>query len=316
MERRRLGKTGLDVSPLAFGGNVFGWTVDEVESFRLLDAWVDEGFNFIDTADSYSNWVAGNKGGESETIIGKWLKQRGNRDEIIIATKLGSQLDQDKKGTSKKYMFAAVEASLKRLQTDYIDLYQSHWPDPDTPYQETLEGYATLIQQGKIRAFGCSNFSAQQLQDSITTSKTYSLPHYQTLQPLYNLYDRAVFEQELQQICIDNQIGVINYYALASGFLSGKYRTENDLAKSARGHGAKKYLNERGLRILDALDAVAFQYNCSNATIAIAWILTRPVITAPIASASSINQLKSLVKAVKLSLDNEAIQLLDKASAE
>jgi aryl-alcohol dehydrogenase-like predicted oxidoreductase len=206
MERRRLGKTGLDVSPLAFGGNVFGWTVDEVESFRLLDAWVDEGFNFIDTADSYSNWVAGNKGGESETIIGKWLKQRGNRDEIIIATKLGSQLDEDKKGTSKKYMFAAVEASLKRLQTDYIDLYQSHWPDPDTPTRKRWRVTPLLFSKGKFGPLDVLIFSAQQLQDSITTSKTYSLPHYQTLQPLYNLYDRAVFEQELQQICIDNQL--------------------------------------------------------------------------------------------------------------
>ena len=316
MERRQLGKTKLEVSPVAFGGNVFGWTVDEVNSFRLMDAWVDEGFNFIDTADSYSNWVKGNKGGESETIIGKWLKQRGNRDKMIIATKLGSELDKDKKGTSKKYMLTAVEASLKRLQTDYIDLYQSHWPDDETPYEETLEGYATLIQQGKIRAFGCSNFSAQQLDASIAAGKTFNLPHYQTLQPLYNLYDRAVFEKELEQICIDNQIGVISYYALASGFLSGKYRREEDLAKSARGDGAKKYLNERGLRILHALDALAQQYNASNASIAIAWLLTRPAITAPIASASGTDQLKSIVEAVHLSLDDEALRLLDEASAE
>jgi aryl-alcohol dehydrogenase-like predicted oxidoreductase len=316
MEKRQLGTTGLEVSPLAFGGNVFGWTVDETQSFRLLDAWADAGFNFIDTADSYSIWVEGNKGGESETIIGNWMMQRGNRDSVIIATKLGSDLGAGKKGTSKKYMLQAVEASLKRLQTDYIDLYQSHWPDTETPYEETLEGYATLLQQGKIRAFGCSNFSAEQLQSSIDAGKTHNLPQYQTLQPLYNLYDRAVFEKELQQICLDHDIGVINYYALASGFLSGKYRTENDLAKSARGGGAKKYLNERGIRILNALDQVALRYNTSNSSVAIAWLLTRPAVTAPIASATSIAQLQGLVEAVRLSLDSAALQLLDEVSAE
>ena len=316
MEKRQLGKTGLQVSPLALGGNVFGWTVDEAKSFKLLDAWIDAGFDFIDTADSYSSWVPGNKGGESETIIGNWMKNRGNRDKVIIATKVASEMGPGKKGTSKKYIFEAVEDSLRRLQTDYIDLYQSHWPDPATPYEESLEAYAQLLKEGKIRAFGCSNFSAEQLTASLEASKQHNLPNYQTLQPLYNLYDRQVFEKDLEKICLNNNIGVINYYALASGFLTGKYRSEADLSKSARGGGVKKYLDERGLRILKALDEVSKRYSTTPASISIAWLLARPAVTAPIASATSVEQLNGLAQAVTLQLDAEAIELLDKASTE
>jgi len=315
MEKRKLGSTGLEIAPLAFGGNVFGWTADEATSFKLLDAFVDAGFNFIDTANTYSSWVAGNVGGESETKIGKWLKQKGNREKVVIATKVGSEMG-GKKGLSKKYILEAVEGSLDRLQTDYIDLYQSHYPDPSTPIAETLEAYAQLIKQGKVRAIGGSNLTAAQLTEEIEVSKQARLPGYQTLQPLYNLYDRAVFENELQQICLDNNIAVINYYALASGFLTGKYRSESDLSKSARGGGVKKYLNERGLRILNALDKVSQQYNATPAQVSIAWLLTRPTIAAPIASATNIEQLRDLEKAVSLKPDNEAILLLNEASAE
>jgi aryl-alcohol dehydrogenase-like predicted oxidoreductase len=314
MEKRALGRTGLAVSPLAFGGNVFGWTVKEKLSFELLDAWMDAGFNFIDTADSYSNWVPGNQGGESESIIGNWLKQRGNRDTVIIATKLGSDLGAGKKGASKKYMLQAVEESLRRLQTDYIDLYQAHWPDPDTPYEESLEAFAQLLKQGKIRAFGCSNFSGEQLTTSLEAAKTYGLPHYQTLQPLYNLYERAAFESQLEQICVEHQLGVISYFALANGFLTGKYRTEEDLSKSTRGEAVKKLLNERGLRILNALDEVAERNRTTPASVAIAWLLSRPVVTAPIASATSLTQLKDLIQAVELNLDKEALALLNQSS--
>ncbi|MDB5205009.1 MAG: alcohol dehydrogenase [Flavisolibacter sp.] len=316
MEKRTLGKTGLEVSPLAFGGNVFGWTVDEKRSFELLDAWADIGFNFIDTADSYSNWVPGNKGGESETIIGNWMKKHGNRDKLIISTKVGSELAPGKKGTSKKYIMEAVEASLQRLQTDYIDLYQSHWPDPETPYEETLEAYGQLIQQGKIRAFGTSNYSAEQLTASLEAARQHSLLPYQTLQPEYNLYDRSDFENGLQQVCIENNMGVISYFALASGFLTGKYRSEEDLSKSKRGAGVKKYFNERGFRILKALDEVSAKYHTTPASVSIAWLLTRPAITAPIASATSAEQIKALVEATELRLDAGDLDLLATASDE
>jgi len=292
MQKRTLGNTGLTVSPLTLGGNVFGWTIDEQKSFEILDAWLAAGFNFIDTADSYSSWVPGNKGGESEVIIGNWMKKRGNRDQVILATKLGSEMGPGKKGLSKKYISEAAEASLRRLQTDYIDLYQSHWPDPETPYEETFEGYAELLKEGKVRAIGASNFSAKQLTDSLEAAGKNNLPSYQTLQPLYNLYDRA------------------------SGFLTGKYRTENDFSKSARGGGVKKYLTERGLRILKALDEVAARYNSTPASVSIAWLLTRPAIAAPIASATSIEQLNSLSKAVELRLDKDAVELLTAVSAE
>lgn len=316
MNYRLLGDTGLNISPICFGGNVFGWTVDESKSFELMDAWVEEGFNFIDTADSYSTWVEGNKGGESETIIGNWIKKRNNRDKVIIATKVGSQITMQKKGLSKKYILQEVEESLRRLQTDYIDLYQSHRPDAETPHEETLEAYAELLKQGKIRSIGCSNYTVEQIKDSLEAAKLHNLPHYQTLQPLYNLYERSAFENGLQQVCIDNNIAVITYYSLASGFLTGKYRSEADLSKTARGKGISKYLNERGFRILKTLDELADRYHTTQASVSIAWLLTRPAVSAPIASATSIDQIKGLTAAAELQLDDDALALLNDASRE
>ncbi len=316
MEKRKLGTTGLEIAPLAFGGNVFGWTVNEARSFELLDAFIAAGFNFIDTANSYSRWAPGHKGGESETIIGNWLKKRGNRDKVIIATKVGSDMGEGNKGLSKKYILQAVEESLFRLQTDYIDLYQSHFPDTATPISETLEAFAELMKQGKVKAIGGSNLTAAQLTEEIQVAKDNSLPCYQTLQPLYNLYERAAFEKELQSICMQNNIAVINYFALASGFLTGKYRSENDFSKSIRGGSMHKYLNQRGFRILDVLDKVSQQYNATPAQVSIAWLLTRPTVAAPIASATNTEQLQDLEKAVSLKLDEEAIKILDEASAE
>lgn len=316
MQKRNLGKTGLEISPLTLGGDVFGWTIDEKKSFEVLDAWVASGFNFIDTADVYSAWVKGNKGGESETIIGNWMKKQGNRQNVIISTKLGSEMKPGKKGLSKKYILEAAEASLHRLQTDFIDLYQSHWPDTETPHQESLEAFAQLLKEGKVRAIGASNFSAQQLTDSLEAGRKNGFPSYQTLQPLYNLYDRSGFENELEKTCLDNNIGVINYSALGTGFLTGKYRTEGDLSKSTRGPGVKKYLTARGLRILEALDQVAAIYNSAPASVSIAWLLTRPAVSAPIVSATSLHQLKDLSEAVELQLDKEAIELLNTASEE
>ena len=316
MEKRTLGTTGLDVAPWAFGGNVFGWTADEATSFALLDAFVGAGFNLIDTADSYSRWAPGNKGGESETIIGKWLKQRGNRDKVIIATKVGSDMGQGKKDLSAPYISRAVEDSLRRLQIDYIDLYQSHWDDLTTPVGETLECYAQLIKEGKVRAIGASNLGPDRLEASLRYSKEHALPAYQSLQPEYNLYQRETYETQYEPICQREGLGVLNYYALASGFLTGKYRTEADAAKSARGGGVvKSYLNERGLRILSALDDVAAQYGTNPAAIALAWLIARPSITAPIASATTTEQVEELAKAVQIRLDKEAIDKLNRASA-
>jgi aryl-alcohol dehydrogenase-like predicted oxidoreductase len=312
---RKLGKSGLEVSPLAFGGNVFGWTVDEATSFRLLDAFIDGGFNFIDTADVYSRWVPGSSGGESETILGNWMRQRGNRANVIIATKAGMEMGPDQKGLSKAYILSAVEDSLKRLQTDYIDLYQSHVDDKDTPMDETLGAFAQLVDQGKVRAIGASNFSAERLSEALRVSAENGFPRYESLQPLYNLYDRADFEEKLEPLCQRENIGVISYYSLASGFLSGKYRSESDLAKSARGQGVKKYLNERGFRILRALDQVSEQHNSTPARVAIAWLIARPGVTAPIASATSLEQLDDLIEATRLQLDAPSIKLLDQASA-
>jgi aryl-alcohol dehydrogenase-like predicted oxidoreductase len=314
MIKRKLA-TGIEVAPLAFGGNVFGWTIDEEKSFELLDAFVDAGFNLIDTADVYSHWKPGNKGGESETIIGKWFKQRRNRDKVIIATKVGGAVAGGKKSLTRQHILQAVEDSLQRLQTDYIDLYQSHWDDLDTPVAETMETYAELVKQGKVRAIGASNLSAERLIESIRYSETHGLPRYETLQPEYNLYKRRKYEQEYEPICLEKGLGVINYYALASGFLTGKYRNPGDVDKSARGGGVvKSYLNDRGLRILNALDEVAKDYNTTPASIAIAWLLARPSITAPIASATSIEQLDDLLEAAQLNLDQQAIGFLNKAS--
>jgi aryl-alcohol dehydrogenase-like predicted oxidoreductase len=315
MNKRQLGKSGLEVSPLCFGGNVFGWTVDEPTSFELLDAFVAAGFDFIDTADVYSRWVPGNKGGESEAILGEWMKQRENRDKIIIATKVGMEMGPDQKGLSKSYILRSVEDSLRRLQTDYIDLYQSHQDDPETPLEETLEAYAQLIEQGKVRAIGASNYSAERLAESLRISEQRGLPRYESLQPLYNLYDRADYEKELEPLCQEKRVGVISYYSLASGFLTGKYRSEEDLSKSVRGQGVKKYLNERGFRILKALDEVAAQHDSTPARVSLAWLIARPGITAPIVSATSLEQLNDLTEATKLELDQSSIELLNQASA-
>jgi len=314
---RPLGRSGLLVSPLAFGGNVFGWTVDEAASFKLLDAWLDAGFNFVDTADVYSAWVPGHTGGESETIIGKWLRHSGKRNRLVLATKVGKPMGEGKVGLSPKYIREAVEASLKRLQTDYIDLYQSHDDDAGTPLEESLGAFDALIKEGKVRAIGASNYTAPRLAEALDVSERLGIARYESLQPLYNLYDRAVFEDALEPLCLKRGVGVINFYALAAGFLTGKYRTEADAAKSARGaNTTRKYLNPRGLRILDALDKVAQQYNAKPGQVAIAWQIARPSVTAPIASATSIAQLEELVVATQLKLDTGTIDMLDRASAE
>jgi len=315
MEYRQLGNTDLKVAPLTFGGNVFGWTVDEDTSFELLDGFTAAGFNLIDTADVYSRWKPGNSGGESETIIGNWMKERGNRSDVIIATKVGADMGLSDKRLSKKYILLEVEASLKRLQTDYIDLYQTHFDDADTPIEETLETYQQLINEGKVRWIGASNLSPERLKASFEMSKKSGYPSYQTFQPQYNLMEREVFEKELEAICVANNLGVINYFSLASGFLTGKYRTEADFTKSARGGGVKKYLDEKGLKVLAALDKVAAELNTTPASVAIAWLIARPSITAPIASATNLGQLKALMDAAELGLTKEGIGLLDAASA-
>jgi aryl-alcohol dehydrogenase-like predicted oxidoreductase len=315
VETRKLGNSTLQVSPLAFGGNIFGWTVDESTSFKLLDAFVGAGFNFIDTADTYSRWAPGNQGGESETIIGKWLKQRGNRAKVVVATKVGMEMGPGKKGLSRSYILQAVEDSLRRLQTDYIDLYQSHTDDAETPLDETLATYADLVKQGKVRVIGASNYKGECLAEALRVSKQKGYPSYQSLQPLYNLYDHADYEENLEPVCVANGLGVIPYFPLAAGFLSGKYRSEADLSKSKRGQGNKKYLNERGFRILAALDKVAKQYGSTPAKVSIGWLLARPSITAPIASATNLDQLNDLIDATKLKLDRAAVEELNRAAA-
>ncbi|CAN7567155.1 aldo/keto reductase [Acidovorax sp. LjRoot66] len=317
MNLRPLGRSGLQVSPLCFGGNVFGWTADEATSFRLLDAWVDAGFNFVDTADVYSRWAPGHTGGESEAVIGRWLRQTGKRNRIVLATKVGKDMGDGKVGLRPEYIRQAVDASLTRLQTDHIDLYQSHDDDAAVPLADTLGAYSDLIKAGKVRAIGASNFTAARLAESLQTSESLGLARYESLQPLFNLYDRAVFEKELQPLCVEQGVGVINFYALAAGFLTGKYRTEADAAKSARGKNTTaKYLNERGLRILGALDTVAARIGATPGQVAVAWQIMQPGITAPIASATSLAQLQDLVKASQLTLDAEALATLGAASAE
>jgi aryl-alcohol dehydrogenase-like predicted oxidoreductase len=316
MNKRKLGGSGLEVSPLAFGGNVFGWTADETMSFKLLDAFVAAGFNLIDTADVYETWVPGHTGGESETIIGKWLQRSGKRDKVIIATKVGKEMGPGRKGLSRSYIFQAVEDSLRRLQTDYIDLYQSHDDDTQTPLEETMETFGQLIKQGKVRAVGASNFSAKRLAEALQTSEKYGYPKYQSLQPLYNLYDRADYEKELEPLCREKRLGVISFFSLASGFLSGKYRSEDDLANRARADMVKKYLNARGYRILEALDEVARRQNVTPVQAALAWLIARPTVTAPIASATNLDQLNQLIEAATLELDPSSTALLDEASAD
>ncbi|MFI5295376.1 MAG: aldo/keto reductase [Thermodesulfovibrionales bacterium] len=315
MEKRAIGKSGLKVHPLAFGGNVFGWTVDEALSFRLLDAFTEAGFNLIDTADSYSKWVPGNRGGESETIIGKWLKRSGKRKNVIIATKVGSEMGPNDKGLSKTYILRAVERSLQRLQTDHIDLYQSHFDDPDTPLEETLEAYAQLIKQGKVTAIGASNYTSERLSRALEISKQPGFPGYQSLQTLYNLYDRADYETNMEPLCKKRKLGVLTYFSLASGFLTGKYRSGDDLAGRARGEMVRKYMNARGFRILKALDQVSKQLNSKPVSVALAWLIAHPGITAPIASATSLEQLDDLINATRLELDHSSVQLLNQSSA-
>ena len=315
MEKRKLGNTGFDVAPLALGGNVFGWTADEAMSFRLLDAFVAAGFNLIDTADSYSRWVTGHEGGESETVIGRWIRRRGRHDDVIIATKVGSDMGQGHKVLRKDYILKAVEASLSRLQVDCIDLYQSHWDDESTPFEETLAAYDQLLRQGKVKAIGASNLSAARLKQALDVSRATGLSRYATLQPHYNLYERASFEGELQRLCIRENIGVITYFSLAAGFLTGKYRSEADFAKSARGPGMKKFMNPRGMKILDALDLVAKYYGATPAQIALAWLMARPGVTAPIASATNVDQLREILGAAEIRLDEEAMQTLARAGA-
>jgi aryl-alcohol dehydrogenase-like predicted oxidoreductase len=311
---RQLGRSGLEVSPICLGGNVFGWTTDEAMSFRLLDAWVDAGMNFVDTADVYSRWVPGHAGGESEAIIGKWFRQNGKRNRVVLATKVGKPMGDADKGLSKAYIRRAVEASLRRLKTEVIDLYQAHDDDDATPLEETLGAFAELVREGKVRAIGASNYTAPRLALAIATSERLGLPRYESLQPLYNLVERDAFEAELEPVCVEHGLGVINFYALASGFLTGKYRSAADLGKSVRGGGAGKYLNERGLAVLGALDAVARTVGATPAQVALAWQIARPSITAPIASATTPAQLDELVAAARLTLDTPSIAMIDRVS--
>lgn len=317
MELGSLGKSGLQVAPLALGGNVFGWTADESTSFRLLDAFVDAGFNLIDTADCYARWVPGNKGGESETLIGKWLQRSKKRTAVILATKVGFEMGPGKKGLRKEYILRAVEDSLRRLQIETIDLYQSHIDDPETDVEETLEAFTLLVRQGKVRAIGASQLSPERLRESLQTSVRLGLESYTCLQPLYNLYDRDKFENTFAPVCKEFGLGVINYYSLASGFLSGKYRIKADLSKSVRGNTRVQasYFNDRGFKILRALDIVSTRVNAPLATIAVAWVLSNPLITAAIASATNLDQLAALIRAPELRLDTESLALLNEASA-
>lgn len=317
MTTKPLGRSGLQVSTLTFGGNVFGWTVDERTSFSLLDAWLDAGFNTIDTADVYSAWVPGHRGGESETVIGKWLRSSGKRNQVVLATKVGKPMGPDMKGLRPAYIRNALEASLQRLQTDHIDLYQSHDDDPDTPLADSLGAFDALVREGKVRAIGASNYSAARFALALETSERNGLARYESLQPLYNLFDRAVFEDALQPLCVQNQVGVISFYALAAGFLTGKYRNTADAVKSARGANVvKKYVNPRGLKILQALDTVARRRNTRPGVVAVAWLLTRQGVTSPIASATSLDQLADLVAATRLQLEPAEIEALGEASQE
>jgi aryl-alcohol dehydrogenase-like predicted oxidoreductase len=315
MQKRRLGRSDLHLAPLMFGGNVFGWTANETTSFALLDAFVETGFNAIDTADSYSRWVPGHPGGESETIIGRWLKRNGKRDQVVIATKVGSDMGEGVT-VRKDYILRSAEASLRRLQTDRIDLYQTHFDDETTPVEETLSAYAQLIAQGKVRFIGTSNMSRARIEASLEASARDGLPRYESLQPLYNLSDRGEFETEFLPLCTKHGIGVINYYSLAAGFLTGKYRSVADADKHAgRGGRLKRYLDARGLRILAALDTVAARHRATDAQVALAWLMTRPGITAPIASATSLGQLNDLMQAPGLELTADDIAALDRAGS-
>lgn len=314
MKKITLGKTDLNIAPVVFGGNVFGWTIDQKQSFELLDEFVANGFNAIDTANVYSRWADGNQGGESETIIGNWLKKSGKRHDVVIATKVGADMGNGK-NLSKNYIINEVENSLKRLQTDYIDLYFSHFDDETLPVEEPLLAYEQLFKDGKIRWIGASNFSADRLKEALLKGHEANLPIYQVYQPGYNLYDREDFEREHEKICLEHDLGVVTYYSLASGFLTGKYRNKQDLAKSQRGSGVKQYLTPRGDKILGALGNIAAQHGVSEAAVALAWLVYHPSVNAPIASATSKNQLKSFIEAGNIQLSATDISELDKASA-
>lgn len=318
MNRRPLGRSGLEVAPLAFGANVFGWTVDPPSAFLLLDTFVDHGFNLVDTADVYSKWAPGNSGGESETVIGNWLARGGGRREkIVLATKVGMEMPGGKKGLSRAYIAQAVEDSLRRLRAERIDLYQAHAEDPATPIDETLEAFSRLVRDGKVRAIGASNFSAASLDKAGQAAKSGGWPRFETLQPEYNMYSRHKYEAELAPACERLGVGVIPYFGLARGFLSGKYRTEADVSQSPRGKAIQRdYMNERGMRIIEALDDVAKAHKAKCSQVALAWLMSRPTITAPIASATSIAQLRELMAAAELSLDSDSLSLLDAASAD
>lgn len=316
MSKRELGRSGIQVPALTFGGNVFGWTIDQSTSFSVLDALLEHQLNFIDTADVYSRWAEGNEGGESETIIGNWLKKSGKRDKIILATKVGMEMGEGQKGLSPTYIRQSVENSLKRLQTDYIDLYQAHKDDEDTPLADTLATFDALVKEGKVRAIGASNYTATRLLEALKVSKEQGIARYETLQPEYNLYDRKDYESGLEKVITDNGLGVINYYSLASGFLSGKYRSKEDAGKSKRGEGVvKQYLNDRGHKILQALDEIAEKHRASPTQVSLAWLIARPGITAPIVSATSLKQIDELALATKLKLDSQDIEALNQASA-
>jgi aryl-alcohol dehydrogenase-like predicted oxidoreductase len=316
MQHRQIGTSDIRIAPIMLGGNVFGWTADEPTSFAVLDAFTAAGFNAIDTADVYSLWAPGHKGGESETVLGNWMAARKNRSRIVLATKVGMLPIGGKPGLSAAQITEAAEASLRRLKTDYIDIYFAHRDHEDTPLEETLEAFARLVRAGKVRMIGASNYSAPRLSQALKTASTQSIPRYEILQPLYNLYDRADFEDELAQLCVREKVGVVPYYGLAAGFLTGKYRTESDASKSPRGAGiVKKYLNPRGLRILSALDTVAARLSATAAQVALAWLMAQPAVTAPIASASAPSQVEDLAAAATLKLDAAAKSLLATASA-
>jgi len=315
MEKRQLGTSDLYVAPLMLGGNVFGWTIDEPTSFEILDGFVSAGFNFIDTADVYSRWAPGNSGGESETVIGNWMHKKKNRNEVIIATKVGFDMGEGKKGLRKSYILKAADASLKRLRTDHIDLYQTHADDETVPVGETLEAYDQLVKEGKVRWIGASNMSPDRLKESWAVSAANGFPPYQSLQPQYNLYDREDYESRYETLAMGHGIGVVPYYSLAAGFLTGKYRSEADFSKSVRGGNMAKFLNDRGLRILEALDKLAAELNTTPATLALAWLIHRPSVTAPITSATSREQLRSLIAAPNLELTAGHIGELTAASA-
>jgi len=315
MQTRALGHSNIQIAPLVLGGNVFGWTVDAEKSFTILDAFVDRGFSLIDTADVYSRWASGHHGGESETILGQWFKRSGKREKVILATKVGMDMGDNKKGLSKRYILEEVEASLQRLQTNHIDLYQSHKDDESTPFEETLEAYQQLIQQGKVRIIGASNYKGGRLAQAIETAQKHSLPIYQTLQPEYNLHTRQDYETDLAPVAKKFGLGVIPYFSLASGFLTGKYKSKEAAKGANRENMVAKYFDERGEKILKALDEVSKQTNAKPASVALAWLLAQPTITAPIASATSVEQLESLFAAVDLKLDATALDKLNRASA-